>query len=198
MQLLEHILGTKNSIKILRILIKHRGWEFNITELSKDGKINKGVLSRLVENLEEKNLIIVRRKGKIKLFQINQKNEFIKNVIIPLFDKEESFLNSLLEKIKKIKHKNLISLVLYGSVAAGKARLTSDIDVLVIVSRKDKEIKARINTLREDFLSKDFLLRVDVLTLNEWKRLGRMQEPFIREVLKNHKVLCGRRLSDLK
>lgn len=195
MQLLESILGTKNNIKVVRALVKHKDWEFNITELARDIDINKGILSRLIENLEKENIIIVKRKGKIKLFGINKKNEFIKNVIIPLFEKEENFFDLFLKNIiKKIKHKNIISIALYGSVAIGKAKLTSDVDILVVVSKKTKELEYKLNKLREDFLDKDILLRIDLMSLNEWKRLKRIKEPLIKNILKNHKILWGEKL----
>ena len=78
MQLLESILGKKNNLKIIRTLVLRKDWQYNITELSKDININKGVLSRLVEELEKENVIKVNRKGKIKLFSINKENPFIK------------------------------------------------------------------------------------------------------------------------
>ena len=196
MQLLEQILGTKNNIKVLRTLIKHKNWEFNITELARDLDINKGILSRLVENLEKENIIFVKRKGKIKLFGINQKNEFIKSVIIPLFEREENFFDLVLKDFK-IKHKNVISIILYGSVATGKVKLTSDVDILIIVSRESKKLEDKLNKLKEDFLDKDILLRVDVIKLSEWKRLYKINESFVRNVLKKNKLLYGKELSTL-
>ena len=102
MQLIENILGKKNNIKVLRHLIKHKNWQFNITELAKDIYINKGVLSRLIDDLEKENVIRVSKKGKIKLFSINKENLFIKKTIIPLFEKEDILVDNLVDDIINI------------------------------------------------------------------------------------------------
>jgi predicted nucleotidyltransferase len=197
MQLIEQILGKKNNVKVLRHLIKHKDWQFNITEMAKDTGINKGVLSRLISELGKENIIKVNSKGKIKLFSVNKENLFIKEVIVPLFEKEDKFYYETLKRfVQKIKDAT-ISIILYGSVASGKARLTSDIDVLVIVNKKDIILEDRINKIKEEFLKNDLLLRVDVLTLNELKKIYNNEEPFVKSIIKNNKTLHGKNFLDL-
>ncbi len=71
MQLIENIFKSKGRIKVLKKLSQHIGWWFNTTELSQDMGINKGALSKILSELENDNLIIVNRKGRIKLFFIS-------------------------------------------------------------------------------------------------------------------------------
>ena len=197
MQLLENIFGKKNNIKVLRHLAMHKDWQFNITELARDISVNKGILSKLVESLEKENIIKVSRKGKIKLFSINKDNQFIKDLVINLFEKEKNFQEEILRPlVKKIGNK-AISIILYGSFASGKARLSSDIDVLVIASKKDNELEKDIALLKEEFLKKDLLLRIDMISIAELKNIYKMQEPFIKSVMKNNKVLHGKSLSEM-
>ena len=197
MQLLENIFGKKNNIKVLRHLAMHKDWQFNITELARDISVNKGILSKLVESLEKENIIKVSRKGKIKLFSINKDNQFIKDLVINLFEKEKNFQEEILRPlVKKIGNK-AISIILYGSFASGKARLSSDIDVLVIASKKDNELEKDIALLKEEFLKKDLLLRIDMISIAELKNIYKMQEPFIKSIIKNNKVLYGKSLSEL-
>ena len=197
MQLIEKIIGKKNNIKILRHLTKHKGWQFNITELAKDTQINKGILSRLINDLEKENIIKVHRKGKIKLFSINKENLFIKEVIMPVFEKEDKFYYNTLDKlVKKIK-KNVISIIAYGSVVSGKIKLTSDIDVLVIVNKKEKILEEKINKIQKEFLENDLLLRVDLISISELKKIYKTKEPFIKSLIKNHKILYGKSLMDV-
>ena len=193
MQLLESILGIKNNIKIVRTLVLHKDWQYNITELSKDINLNKGVLSRLIEELEKENIIKVNRKGKIKLFSINKENSFIKDIIIPLFEKENTFSNYLLKDFINTLKTKTESIILYGSYAKNTAKLSSDIDILVISNKKLEEIEA----FKKDFLKKDILLRVDVMNILELKNLYKKQEPFIKSVRKNHKILSGKSLMEL-
>jgi len=197
MQLIENILGKKNNIKVLRHLIKHKNWQFNITELAKDIYINKGVLSRLIDDLEKENVIRVSKKGKIKLFSINKENLFIKKTIIPLFEKEDIFYYEILDKfVKKIKE-NAISVIAYGSVVSKEIKLTSDIDILVIIDKKNKILEDKINKLKEEFLDNDLLLRVDLINIKELRKLYKIKEPFMVSLIKNHKTLYGKPLMEM-
>jgi len=114
-----------------------------------------------------------------------------------LFEKEKNFQEEILRPlVKKIGNK-AISIILYGSFASGKARLSSDIDVLVIASKKDNELEKDIALLKEEFLKKDLLLRIDMISIAELKNIYKMQEPFIKSVIKNNKVLHGKSLSEM-
>lgn len=198
MQLIEQILGKKNNIRVIRHLIKHKNWQFNITELAKDTNINKGILSRLITNLEKENIIKVSRKGKIKLFSINKENIFIKEVIIPIFEKENTIYYNLLEKrlVKKIKS-HTISIIAYGSLTSGKIKLTSDIDIIIIIKKRDKILEEKIEKIEKEFLDNDILLRTDLININELRNLYKTKEPFIKSVIKNHKVLHGKPLMEI-
>ena len=197
MKLLEIILGKRNNVKVLRHLIMHKDWQFNITELSKDIRLNKGVLSRLIEDLEKENIIKVSRKGKIKLFSINKENLFIKEIIIELFEKENNFYYKLLDKLVKEVKNDVVSVIAYGSVVSGKIKLTSDIDVLVIMDKENKELKEKINKIKGGFLEGDMLLNVDLIPIKEIKKLYRTKEPFVLSVLKNNKILSGKDLMEI-
>lgn len=197
MQLIDEIFGKRNNVKVLRCLIKHKDWQFNITELAKDINLNKGVLSRLINDLERENIIKIHRKGKIKLFSINKENLFIKEVIIPIFEKEDKFYYNALDKfVEKIKN-GVISIIAYGSVVSGKIKLTSDIDVLVIINKENKVLEEKINKIKEEFLENDLLLRVDLISINELRKLYKRNDPFIKSIIKQHKILYGKSLVEM-
>ncbi|MEK6834985.1 MAG: nucleotidyltransferase domain-containing protein [Nanoarchaeota archaeon] len=198
MQLLGQVFGSKNNIKVLRYLSRHENWEFNITELSKDIKINKGVLSRLIKKLKENNLIKVNQKGKIILFKINKEHLLMKNFIIPTFKLEENLFNDFIKpKLLGLKSDNILSIILYGSYSSGNFKLNSDIDILIIVKNKIK-LDDRINELKKFFLENDLLLRIDVMSSKEFKQLSKIKEPLIISIEKNHKILYGKNLDELQ
>ncbi len=190
MKLIEQIFGKRNNIRVLRHLIMHKDWEFNISELSKDTGINKGVISRLIKQLEKDNLIKVNKKGKIILFRINKENLIIKELIIPIFKSEKDFFDLYIKPdILKLKSKNTESVLLYGSYSRGEFTLTSDIDLMVILKRKDN---TTIKAVTEKFLEKDVILNTDIISLKEFRKLYKMKEPLFIKIEQNHKVLVGK------
>ena len=153
MQLLEQIFGSRNNIRVLRYLVNHSDWEFNISELARDLAVNKGILSRLIKKLKENNIIKLNQKGKIVLFKLNKENLIIKSLIIPTFNLEKNFFNEfIMPEISKLKSKDIISIILYGSYAKNTFNLNSDIDLLVIMNNKDKKLEEIIDKLKRKFL----------------------------------------------
>ncbi len=198
MQLLDEIFGSKNNIKVLRYLAEHQDWEFNITELSKDIKINKGVLSRLIKILKNKNLIKINQKGKILLFKINKENIIIKNFITHIFQLENNIFDNLIKpRLVHLKSKNIISIILYGSYADKTFKLTSDIDLLFILKNKDNKLSEDIDNIKKEFLKEDLIIRIDLMTLNEFKKLYKLKEPITTSIKNNHKILFGNDFNDL-
>jgi predicted nucleotidyltransferase len=198
MQLLENVYGTKNKIKILRHLYKHKNWEFNITELSRDLNINKGITSRIVNDLEENNIVTINRKGNILLFRLNKSSKLVNRLVIPVFEEESRFYKNILKRlVRKIKSKNVKSIIVYGSVAADKARPTSDIDVLIIVIRESTNLEKGIKEVTSNLVKEDLLLHVDIMTIKEFRKGYKENEPLIKSILKNNKVIYGKNISEL-
>lgn len=193
MQLLEDVLGSKNKIKIIRFLLKRKNWEFNITELSKDLGINKGNISNLVKELEKNDILTVNKKGKILLFKLTD-NFLVRNILEPLFNKESSFFEQYTNKIKNVckTDKNIISVILYGSVASDKANLKSDIDIFIITNNKKTDIKEKIRSITDEIL-----INVDIISLIELRKAYYEKEPLIKNILNSHKILYGKNILDI-
>jgi len=88
MQSLEELLGSKSKVKFLRFLSQSHDWQFNLSEISRKIGIDKGSLSRLIRELEQKGAIVTKRSGKLLLFRLNEKNALVIKSIIPLFKGE--------------------------------------------------------------------------------------------------------------
>ena len=80
--MIEEVLGSKNKIKLLRYLIKSKDWHFNLSEISKKIGLDKGSISKLIKELETKNILEVKRSGKLLLFKLkNQYYELVSEII---------------------------------------------------------------------------------------------------------------------
>jgi len=82
-------------------------------------------------------------------------------------------------------------IILFGSLAHGKATEESDIDLLIIKKTKEPRIYRRSKALRG--IPRKAPLDVLILTPEEVKFLEEKQSPFIREITTQGKILYERR-----
>lgn len=196
MKLLEQLFSSKVKIKILRKLVQNKDWLFNLSELSKDLEMNKGIVSRILRDLVGKDLVKSFRKGRIILFQLNKENKFVKDIIIQVYELERDFPKNVKDKIGNAFKGAALSVIIYGSYARDDFDTKSDIDLMVIA--KDKKRTDKIaKDLSAAFLKEDLNLVPDVMSLAEFRRLYKRREPLILNVIKEGKVLHGRSLREL-
>jgi len=95
---------------------------------------------------------------------------------------------------------DIVSLVLFGSMARGTGRLGSDLDLLVVVPAKEalKTIEPHVERLRA-LLFKRFNVPLSLYlqTLPELRRKHHQKLPLIREILKDGRTIYGTDLKDL-
>lgn len=204
MQLLDSFFGSKTKVKVLRRLSLQRGWDFSVVELSADLGLNKGVVSKILNQMEKDGTIKTTRKGKMKLCRLNDENGIIKDLVIPAFEKERDALDSVLKRFLKElgpgRFKSVMSVAAYGSVAKGTFRLTSDIDILLVLRDESEagRIKKALDTITGKFARKeDMVLFCDLMTAKEFGRLYGQNEPSIRDIVRFNKMLYGKDLLEL-
>ena len=90
MQSLEGILGSRNKIKLIRFLAQARAeeWQFNLAEISRQIGVDKGAISKIIKELEQKKVLLTKRSGKLLLFRLNLENKLIQE-IVQFFKREE-------------------------------------------------------------------------------------------------------------
>lgn len=197
MQLLEIFFGSKIRIKILRRLCQQKEWSFSVVELSEDLGLNKGVVSRVLNQLQEDGIVKIITKGKVKLCRVNKENRIVSELIVPIFEKEQSVIDSILKEfLKKLnpkRFKSVLSVIAYGSVVKGVFKLTSDLDFMLILSNKSEigSIKKTLDKIVDEFSEEDIILFHDLITRGEFKKLYEQNEPAIRDMVRFNKLLYG-------
>ncbi len=195
---LEKILGSKTKIKVLRKLATQPNWRFSIAELASDVGLDKALVSRAIADLEKLNVVKALRKGPVKLVSINKKNEFVRTAIIPVFIKPDASMQKICkELISKLDPQafGVVSVLLYGSSAKGTFTPASDIDIMVVVKKQTAELKQKLDKIVQEFGEYDVVIFYDVITEAELSKLASQREPMIIDMLKNHKVLWGKEVS---
>jgi predicted nucleotidyltransferase len=142
-------------LKIVGLLRRNLGKGFTILETSKLLKIGYRPAYNHISELEEKNIIQIKKVGSSKQCFLNLENAQARHYLqeVDLMRKEELFSNRKLktileEIIPKITNQitaSLHSVVLFGSYAKRTATKSSDIDLLFIVGDiKDKAVREKI------------------------------------------------------
>lgn len=94
------IFGDTPKIRVLEYLLEGRELDHSIGDIAEGAGINRVTLFRLWPEIEKSRLIIhTRNIGNAKLFRLNMKNPYVKD-IIELFDKliSEGFKRASVEK----------------------------------------------------------------------------------------------------
>lgn len=135
-------------IKVLRILCENWFKILKINEIMKYSGLGRTWVYKVLKELEQKELI----KKVHKTYAINMDNIFCQNLkqtldLEKLYLLDKLVLNEILSIINSMKFKlgkNLESILLVGSTARFKRVKGSDIDFLVITSKKDLEIESKL------------------------------------------------------
>lgn len=192
--MIEKLFKGKYTVQILK-LIDSIEEGTTISDVSKELGISKSVVFKTLKQLEYENIINSVSKGKRRLFMINVENFFVRRIVKGFLEVEKNSIEEVRELIKKkFKSIPIISLILYGSFDTPRFDFKSDIDLLII---SDKNVKNLIEKIVKDFEDKGILLFIDVMTSHEFKRLYKIKEPLIENIIKNSVTLLGKHPMEL-
>jgi predicted nucleotidyltransferase len=139
---LDRIIGSKAKIKILKYLFGHQA-SMSENELAKVVKVSVMTINRLMKELRELNLVSMERIGNANVWSVNK--ESYAYLALSKVMGEISSAPSPLEHLKNTLSSNfprelVKKVILYGSVAQGKSKANSDIDLFILVkSQKETD-----------------------------------------------------------
>jgi len=159
----EYIVST-NMQKALKFLMLHPGKMCYEREIARGAKISYGSANRILNQLYKNKILQRKKEGRMCYYAVDMTNPYLKEFKILC---NMLLIEPLIEKLKPYTRK----VVLYGSWARGLDEETSDIDLFIVTSNKEKirsiidrysrssklghrEIQAVINTPAE-LLSQD-------------------------------------------
>lgn len=169
------LLGNRNEIKILDLLIRNPTTQFLQKDIGKKTKLSKATLIKWLSFLEKKSLVNMKKEGVSKKYSLKRENYIVKQLKI---------LNNLilLDDMKKIIEKFNIKAYLYGSASRGEDAEESDLDVLVVGKIKKDQIIKEINQISEKINKQ---IKVEIFTLLEWSKVASEDKAFFERVEKD-------------
>lgn len=139
---LDKLIGSKAKLKILKYLFGHQA-SMSENELAKVIKVSVMTINRLMKELRELNLVSMERIGNANVWSVNKESYayLALSKAIGEISSAPSPLDHLKATLSENIPKELVKkVVLYGSVAQGKSKANSDIDLFILVkSQKEAE-----------------------------------------------------------
>jgi predicted nucleotidyltransferase len=181
-------------VRLLRFLLKTNA-EMAGREIARAVGLAQRVVHSALKNLREQGTVGMRRVGRATLYRINTENILVTDALRPLFSFEEKLLSYLARLLTKRIGSDMISAVLFGSIAAGAEKADSDIDVLIVI--KDRADKGRIEKILDELsldVSKMFgnFFSPVVIAASQLKQRYRRRDKFIIDMVNEGKVISGK------
>lgn len=196
---IDQIFGKKSKIKILRFFVLYKK-EVTIRELSREIAITPPNVSKVLKELEKEGVIVSKKAGRSILHSLNRNHYLVKNIILPVFIKENQFKKTLAEILKTKLNFPIESIILFGSVARGEEKPKSDIDLLFIISNKSNsaDLEDKVLNLNNQIV-KNFGNSISPLIIktSEFKKKIVKNNKLIKSILKEGEVLQGKMISEI-
>ncbi len=190
---LETLLGSKARIKMLRALVRFNTKRFTSRELANYVGISHTAVLKSLKDLQGMNIIRIESHATSNLITLNSQS-MLYNELAALFSFESKTLEHLKKKLKK-SLPNAITIALFGSVAAKKENLNSDIDLIIIAKHaKDKNvISEQIAKIQQGLINEyGNVISVHIMTQKEFKQ--KKDIALVRNIMDNHIIIKGERL----
>jgi len=199
-QPLNKILNNETKVKVLRFLYSN-DIEWSGRRIAREIQISPATCHKALQELYSEGIVLLRNVGKTYLYQFNHENYVAKELLHPLFKKEERLLKVISRLLRdefseKVKDR-IVSIALFGSVEKKEDRPESDIDLLVLVTRaKDKEkIEKAFDNLNEKTMRLfGKIVSPYIESVSGFRRKYRQGLPVVREIVQSHKLISGKPL----
>lgn len=193
---MDGVLGSKASLRVLRTLVRYEGKVFTVRELARTSALSHPEVSLVVKNLERRGMVKLQPVGRAYQVILNEENYVLKSIVEPMIGAEKNTLNSLVSTIRPFfKKAGVTSAVIYGSVAKGVEKETSDVDVLIVADNIEtaRDCAARASAAA---LAK-FGVGLSPLVIGRTRFIRRQNENFEKSVMESYILVWGKDLKEL-
>jgi len=201
---LDNSLNTCVKTRILRFLCR-TGAEWNGRQIAREIGVTPKAAHKALNTLNKEKVLLLRNMGKTHVYSLNADNFLVSKLLKPLFLKEDSILDNIINVIKRKisaskNRKGILSAAIFGSISAREDHPASDIDIAVIV--KNAKAKATAERLFEEIdakISREFgnVISPYLNTKTEFRAKHEKGLAVIKDILKSHNLIYGERLERL-
>lgn len=155
---------------ILSLFIKHPDRNLTPMEISKITNISYPTTWRYVHDIEKAGIIFIEKIGEYNICRLNKKSPLIKEIkgLIELeLSPHRLAVKEFIRHVKKLKETDKV--IMFGSIARGEEKLTSDVDIALLVNNKTEELEKQISIIVEDVLEKTKMRVIPIILTKDEK-----------------------------
>jgi len=192
---LEQILGSKSSIRLLRILVMYKHKVFTLRSLAEQANVSPQEASDTLKELAELNIVSLQPVGRAFSIKLNEKSYLLKRIIAPAVKAEEETLEQLIQLLKKHLSGKVVSAVIFGSVARRQEKMSSDIDLFLVAINKERAMDVVAETMGE--IETVFGSRLNPIIMTDTEFKSKIQSNLVKSVMQESIHICGKKLVEL-
>jgi len=190
---IEHVLGNKVAITLLRTMINYRKKIFTMRGLANEAKVSHNETALTIHDLEKLGIVKIQPVGRAYQLELNEQSYILNKVIEPIIEAEKNTVNGLIQLLKKhLDTKKVISAAIFGSVVKSQEKLESDMDLLVITNDHDYAI-GLISGASEYAFTK-FHVGISPIIFTEKEFKAKRRGSLIQSITDNHILICGKNI----
>jgi len=196
---LNNLLGQQSKVKALRFLIKSQAG-LSGREIARAIGLTQRITHATLTELWQYGIVTMRRVGKAKLYQINKESLFVAKALAPLFSFEANLLKQVASLIIKNLKGQVVSIIIFGSIAEGKEEGGSDLDLLIVMKEGTDLAKIESDLDRlSAIISTSFGNQISPVLLKEkqFSRKYKQKDPFVRNIVARGKTIYGKTFMEM-
>ena len=193
---LDKIFSRGSKVKVLRYLFREDD-EHTGRGIASEVGMSPSMAHSVLLELSVDGLVDVRKKGNAKLYRLRGGSYVLDKLLKPLFEGEQDLLKELIKDLKSgvlSSGVEVINISIFGSVAAGRETVRSDLDLLVVVgtSSGKKVIQSSIDKLSICLAEKyEIALSPYVVTGGELMKRRDQKLPLVKSIIDNNQFIYG-------
>ncbi|WP_157832520.1 nucleotidyltransferase domain-containing protein [Candidatus Nitrosotenuis chungbukensis] len=190
---LEHVLGNKVAIALLRTMIRYRGKVFTVRGLANTAHVSINETALTVHDLEKLGIINIQPIGRAYHLELNEKSYIFNKIIEPIVNAEKNTISELIQTLRKhLDTKKIITAAIFGSVASAEEKIDSDIDLLIISNDHDHAIALVAEAGMP--ISTRFNGNLSPIIFTEKEFKAKQKGSLVQSIIGNHIMISGKRI----
>ena len=186
------VLGSENRKKIVQTILEYPNRQWSCTSMEQTAKLSHATVFRAMNALVAFGLLKTTKINKRDiLYEFCKKSPVVKELMQILNSQQNSLRETIHDFIEKIRNKNILSIILYGSIVKNTVVPESDIDLLIIFKKTDAVVEKKILVDASKYSAEiNKTISPTIITISEFSKEKKGQ--FLQSVKERMEVLYGK------